>query len=316
MTDLNLIVSQIRQRLEILYQEIAKLEMGGGVSPDDAYTKAQTDNLLSLKADKATTYTKSQTDSLLDAKANAAAVYTKTETNAEIQGAITDLDVPSTTQSGHYIKSIAQVDGLIVPVADLIATTPIPASEKPITSGAVYTVNSILSGLEEKDRAALAEIIDNGAKNIANPLSAEGYSSQGTFPITMGGVTFTLNADGTITTSNTATTTTTMKIPVKLKTGKSYTISGCPSGGTSTSYRIDIRLKGTTTVKAYDYGEGAEFIAEQEDYDLCIRYQNGQEAAQTFSPMVCSSAAYAISPAFVPYVPSNAELYTMIQALQ
>ena len=32
--------------------------------------------------------------------------------------------------------------------------------------------------------------------------------------------------------------------------------------------------------------------------------------------MVCAKAAYAISPAFVPYAPNNAELYAMIQAAQ
>ena len=184
------------------------------------------------------------------------------------------------------------------------------------TSASLTAAMASVTAGQTADRAALIDIINSGAKNKANPLSAEGYGSQGTFPITMGGVTYTLNSDGTITASNTATTTTTLKIPVKLKTGEKYTISGCPAGGTATSYRIDIRLKGTTTVKANDYGEGAEFTAEQEDYDLCIRYQNGQEAAQVFSPMVCTSAAYAITPAFVPYVPSNAELYAMIQSLE
>lgn len=49
MADLNLIVSQIRQRLEILYQEIDKIESGGGGSPEDAYTKAQSDALFVKK---------------------------------------------------------------------------------------------------------------------------------------------------------------------------------------------------------------------------------------------------------------------------
>lgn len=50
MTDLNLIVSQIRQRLEILYQEIDRIEgSGGGGSPEDAYTKEQADALFVKK---------------------------------------------------------------------------------------------------------------------------------------------------------------------------------------------------------------------------------------------------------------------------
>lgn len=50
MADLNLIVSQIRQRLEILYQEIDRIEgSGGGGSPEDAYTKEQADALFVKK---------------------------------------------------------------------------------------------------------------------------------------------------------------------------------------------------------------------------------------------------------------------------
>lgn len=179
MKDLSLIISQIRQRLEILYQEVDKLEQsggGGGGGTDDynnlsnkpkinsvtlsgnksladlgiaaastTYTKTETDNLLDGKADKSSTYTKTEVDSALSGKADTSTTYTKTETNAEIQGAITDLDVSSTSTTGHYIKSIAQEDGLIVAVAELVDTTPIPASTRPITSDAVYTVQSNLN---------------------------------------------------------------------------------------------------------------------------------------------------------------------------
>lgn len=209
----------------------------------------------------------------------------------------------------------AEIDACVDDVSAAKGTSASLAAAMTAESTARASGDSALGTLEAADRAALADLIDSGAKNLANPLSAEGYGSQGTFPITAGGVTFTLNTGGTITTSNTATATTTLKIPVKLKIGKTYTISGCPASGASNTYRIDIRLKGTTTVKAYDYGEGGSFTAEQEDYDLCIRYQNGQTAAQTFSPMICASAAYAISSAFVPYVPDNAALWAMIQAM-
>lgn len=114
-------LAKIKQRLELLYQEVEKLEReGGGGGGDDSYTKAQTDALLAEKADKSTT-------------------YTKTEVDGEIIGAITDLDVPATSATGHYIKSIGQADGKIEAVAELLDTAPAPSSTKPITSGAVYT---------------------------------------------------------------------------------------------------------------------------------------------------------------------------------
>ena len=68
MNDRDLIMSQIRQRLEILYQMVEELETSGGSG--DAYTKAQTDALLDLKADKSSTYTKSEVNTALASKAN------------------------------------------------------------------------------------------------------------------------------------------------------------------------------------------------------------------------------------------------------
>ena len=159
MTDLNLIVSQIRQRLEILYQEIDRLEQGGGGGGggddyNDLSNKPQI-NSVTLSGNKslaslgiapaATTYTKDETDGLLSNKADKSTTYTKTETNAEIQGAITDLDVPSTSTSGHYIKSIAQEDGKIVAVADTVQDYASASSTHPITSGAVASIQSDLS---------------------------------------------------------------------------------------------------------------------------------------------------------------------------
>ena len=110
---------KIKQQLEILWGEVERLEREGG-GGDDSYTKAQTDALLAEKADKSTTYTKTQVD-------------------GEILGAINDLDVSSTSATGHYIKSIAQENGKIVPVAETVDTEPIVGSTKPITSGGVYT---------------------------------------------------------------------------------------------------------------------------------------------------------------------------------
>ena len=51
------------------------------VLSNDYYTKTETDDLLSAKADASDVYTKTQTDTLLSAKANASEVYTKTEVN-------------------------------------------------------------------------------------------------------------------------------------------------------------------------------------------------------------------------------------------
>lgn len=164
--------------------------------------------------------------------------------------------------------------------------------------------------------AVLPHLIDTGAKNIADPYAACGYSGQGaSYPITNGNVKYTLNADGTISATQTASATTTLKIPVTLIVGTQYMITGCPAGGTSTTYRLDIRKAGTNTVVAYDYGSGTDFTPDQAAYDLCIRYQNTYTAAQTFSPMICKKSLYDISPIFIPYSPTNAQLYTLYRSL-
>lgn len=164
-------IGLIKQRLEILYQMVEELEGGG--SGDDSYTKAQTDALLAGKVDKvagSSLMTTAQSEKLAGIAAGAEVnvqadwsqsdntaddyiknkptipdvsnYYTKTETGNEIDAAIAALDVSSTTATGHYIKSIAQEDGKIVAVAELVDTTPTVGSTKPITSGGVQSAIS------------------------------------------------------------------------------------------------------------------------------------------------------------------------------
>ena len=116
-------LAKIKQRLELLYQEVEKLEREGGGSPTDAYTKAQTDALLNTKADKSTTYTKEEVDYEID---------------SEVGTAIAALDVSSTSETGHVIRSIGQEDGKIAAVSELVDTTPTPSSLKLCTSGGIY----------------------------------------------------------------------------------------------------------------------------------------------------------------------------------
>lgn len=204
----------------------------------------------------------------------------------------------------QFSRTTSQIDAILDDVV----------SAKGTSASLTAAMSSVTAG-QAADRTALVDIINSGAKNRANPLAAEGYSGQTTFPMERGGVKYTLNANGTITTSQSSTATTTLKIPVTLKIGETYTISGCPAGGSDQTYRLDLRKAGTSTVVANEYGSGATITPDQTNYDLCIRYPSGKPAAETFSPMICASAAYAITPDFVQYVPSNADLWAMIQAL-
>ena len=118
MNNQDLIISQIRQRLEILYQMVDELEGGGGSG--DAYTKAQTDALLDLKADKSSTYTKTEVNTALSGKQN-----------TTLTGYTTDTAEASITSSSTVTEGIEQLDYRSV-----------------------------------RDKSALIEIVDGGAKNL------------------------------------------------------------------------------------------------------------------------------------------------------
>ena len=125
----------LKQRVEIIAQDVEVLKAGGGGSPTtDAYTKAESDEKFLTKSAAAQNYQPKGTYAQI----------------GDITSAINALDVETTTTSGYYIKSIAQTDGKISAVAESIDTTPTENSTHPITSGAVYSVvGDINTVLEE-----------------------------------------------------------------------------------------------------------------------------------------------------------------------
>lgn len=70
---------------------------------------------------------------------------TTAATPKSVRDAINALDVNSAGGDGKYIKSISEVDGKIIPVAETADTTPTQNSTKMITSGGVY---SAIDGLD------------------------------------------------------------------------------------------------------------------------------------------------------------------------
>ena len=131
----------LKQRVEILAQEVKELQAeggGGGGGTTDAYTKAESDEKFLTKTDAASNY---------QAKGNYVQIG---DVNNAIDSAIEALDVSSTSTPGYVVRSIAQEDGKIVPVAEQVDTTPTASSTKLMTSGGVYAVvGDINSVLEE-----------------------------------------------------------------------------------------------------------------------------------------------------------------------
>lgn len=111
---------------------------------------------------------------------------------------------------------------------------------------------------------------------------------------TVGGVTFTANEDGTVTANGTATEDAYIRlcsgVPLQLHT--QYTISGCPTGGGSTTYTLYMTGSDWCTGENYDNAtpNGGQFIPNKErpgGYDVCIVVYSGVVCNDLiFSPQI------------------------------
>lgn len=165
-----------------------------------------------------------------------------------------------------------------------------------------------LETAETAQNAVLARVINTGAKNMLNVFAAPAQTQ----PIN--GITWTINSDGTVTANGTASGNSWFYLtanPANIQYGVETVLSGCPEGGSATTWEIQCVKQGESTRS--DYGSGTtqpdnyiyKYIA------CCVR--NGQTVTNlTFKPMVCASSVYAITHDYVPYAPTNAELYQML----
>jgi hypothetical protein len=164
-----------------------------------------------------------------------------------------------------------------------------------------------------------SRLVNETRKNFFKTATASGKMTD---------VTFTNNDDGTWSTSGTASARRQkfldFSVPAGLASGR-YVLSGCPSGGYDQTakyclYLYDYTANARVTPDNNDFGYGFEFSWTPDSthsYAIIIDIRAGVNAnGLTFKPMLCLKSDYAVSNAFVPYIPSNAELYDMIKALQ
>lgn len=202
-----------------------------------------------------------------------------------------------------------EIDGLparVAPLEDAVAA--LPTTYQTLTAAA-------------KQDTALAELIDNGPKNIFHTAATTE---------TIGEVTFTKNNDGTWTTTATGNTSArrakamTFTVPASIPAGR-YIITGCPAGGkVGSTIKYCLYLMDDTTstrVVANDDDTGSGFVFDwtpnpAHTYNLIIDIRIGSNPnGLTWKPMICLESAWNISNKFVSYVPTNAELLAMIQSL-
>ena len=105
---------------------------------------------------------------------------------------------------------------------------------------------------------------------------------------TENGVTFTVNWDGTVTTTGTASGTATFDIPFpSYLLGQSLIFSGCPNSGSSTTYKATIQTD--SQVFATDYGTGNIAVTVPSDTENAyVRYSiTNTSVSEPFKPMLC-----------------------------
>ena len=177
---------------------------------------------------------------------------------------------------------------------------------------------ALTAGLQSK--AALVDIVDGGAKNrlpfkdLANIKSMNTGGTWDGNAYTWNGVTFTINSDFSVSADGTATGGNAVLVlsqtsGFSIEEG-SWILSGCPEGGSSSTYNIAIA--GTVS----DTGSTAEFTAATKKLVRIYVISGTTADGLIFKPMICSKAEWDISQAYQPYRPSYQELYERILALE
>ena len=170
-----------------------------------------------------------------------------------------------------------------------------------------YDIDTALSEAHTAN-SSIRRMIDQGAKNKLNVFAVQTQ--------TINGITWTINADGTVTASGTATDNSFLYlIPnnTNIAYGVETVISGCPAGGSSSTYEIQVAMTGGTIY--HDYGNGAVIPGDYVYRYFVCAVRSGQTVSNlTFKPMIDESWQHAYTRDFVPYSPTNAELYQIIRS--
>lgn len=174
---------------------------------------------------------------------------------------------------------------------------------------------------DAKSRAALAEIIDSGPKNVLEMTQTQTSITRSSGTSSMTAV-YDKNA-GTVTLTGThkssdsafifefysGNAVDTRQIPAG-----TYHLSGCYPGGSTSTWRAAL----TSITGAVDTGSGADFTITESIYCAYRILVSGNCTLDgaVFYPMVCPKSLWDGSQAFQPYRPSYQDLYNMVKALQ
>jgi hypothetical protein len=92
-----------------------------------------------------------------------------------------------------------------------------------------------------------------------------------------------------------------------------WVISGCPPGGADNKYYI---AANTINWNSKDYGDGKTVYVANNKIKMAITLMSSTPVSDViFSPMICKEELWNISHRYVPWCPTNRELYNMIKNL-
>lgn len=178
----------------------------------------------------------------------------------------------------------------------------------------VYTKSEIddiitrVDTLDTKQTLALVHLINESGKNHVKPTANS---------TTINGITWTVNTDGTISASGTATANsyiTVQVLPADSVFDGNYFLSGCPAGGSNSTYALYV-ARGSYT--KYDYGNGVVLSSSTDglNKNLIAIVYNGQSVSDlVFQPMICKKVYWDITQKYMPYCPTLPELYALVQS--
>lgn len=182
-------------------------------------------------------------------------------------------------------------------------TTPTANSTKPVTSGGIKTQ---------------LDAVTNEFADITNILGAKNILPNGASTVTTNGITFTVNANGTVKATGTATADASLVLASSfyVGNGRKVILSGCPSGGGSSKYFMYLTNENGNTGKGYDVGNGVTVTADADNLGCRILIKKNQALGTTgvtFSPMV--RPANIRNASYVPYAMTNELLTSAMEGL-
>ena len=185
-------------------------------------------------------------------------------------------------------------------------------------------INSTKVGQISVNQTEITRLVNDESKNVLNitKQSVKAGNTAGTWSgdtYTRNGMSITMNNDMTFTVSGTATDMFDFILKQSDLTGlQGYILSGGNPNSNTVSMLFQMKVDPWTNL-AQDFGTGVP-IAQYDDSKqvaVSIHFSNGATANNLLiKPMICSANSWSFSHDFMPYTPSNAELYAMIQALQ